>query len=340
MTVREFIHDGLGRLLLHLISMAALAAFLHLTGTAGGIVVIVLCVWVLGLVITQIVLFIKEKRQLATLDSIMKGLDKKYLFAECVEIPKCYYERKLFLLMRRSGKAMIEAVSSERASRQEYREYIESWVHEIKSPITTAELIAGSATEAIRRKLTPELASIENHVERALYYARADHAETDFLIKKASLEKMVIQALDKHRTLLIQSGIRIEMEQLDRMVYTDSKWVVFILGQLLQNAVRYRGESPYIRFHANIVQQQVQLVIYDNGIGIPTHELPRIFDRGFSGSNGRQRGGSTGMGLYISRKLATHMSVELRATSDMGHGTTITMTFPKNDMNHSYLTKV
>jgi signal transduction histidine kinase len=307
--------------------MAALAAFLLLTGTLGGIVAIILCTWVLGLVITQVVAYLIVKRRLDELDSIMNRLDQKYLFAECVELPKSYYERKLFTLMRRSGKSMIEEVSNQRESRQEYREYIESWVHEMKAPITAAGLIANSTEQEIRRKLATELANIENHVERALYYARAESAETDFFIRQTSLHEIVSGAVEKHRTLLIQSGVRVETDDLDHMVYTDGKWAIFIIGQILQNAVRYRSEEPVIQFYTKTLGEQTQLVVQDNGIGIPHHELPRIFERGFTGSNGRQRGGSTGMGLYIAHKLADHMLMELRAVSKSGEGTAITMTF-------------
>jgi signal transduction histidine kinase len=258
----------------------------------------------------------------------MDGLDQKYLFAECVDLPKSNYERKLFTLIRRSGKSMIEEVSNQRESRQEYREYIESWVHEMKAPITAAGLIANSAEPEIRRKLGLELANMENHVERALYYARAESAETDFFIRQTSLHEIVSMAVEKHRTLLMQSGVRVETDGLDHMVYTDGKWAIFIIGQLLQNTVRYRREEPLIQFYGKALGEQIQLIIKDNGIGIPLQELPRIFERGFTGSNGRQRGGSTGMGLYIAHKLADHMMMDLRAVSENGEGTAMTMTFP------------
>jgi signal transduction histidine kinase len=230
--------------------------------------------------------------------------------------------------MRRSGKAMIEEVSNQRASRQEYREYIESWVHEMKAPITAAGLIANNTEPEIRRKLATELANIENHVERALYYARAESAETDFIIRQTSLHEIVSGAVEKHRTLLLQSEVQVETDDLDRTVYTDGKWAIFIIGQLLQNAVRYRSEEPLIQFYTKALGEQTQLVVQDNGIGIPPHELPRIFERGFTGSNGRQRGGSTGMGLYIAHKLADHMLMDIQAISESGEGTAITMTFP------------
>ncbi|WP_343210168.1 sensor histidine kinase [Anaerolentibacter hominis] len=331
MTIREFISDRLGGLLLHLISMTALTVFLHFTGTAGGVITLILIVWVLGLAVTLSVSYWKGNSHLQELASIIDGLDQKYLFAECIKKPKTCYERHLFDLLRRSGKSMIEAVSDARADQQEYREYIESWVHEVKAPITAAGLICRNADPEIRRKLSHELESINGHVERALFYARAKSPEKDFIIRPCSLKDLVTTAVDSHRALLIQSGVRVELEQLDYQVYTDSKWATFMLGQFIQNSVRYQSENPVITFSAKPLGQLVQLYIQDNGIGIPEHELPRIFDRGFTGSNGRTRGGSTGMGLYICRKLAALLSIEISVSSHEGAGVLITITFPAKE---------
>ena len=122
-----------------------------------------------------------------------------------------------------------------------------------------------------------------------------------------------------------------ETEGLDCTVYTDEKWAVFILGQLLQNAARYRGEAPVITISAHPLGKQIQLTVSDNGIGIPAHELPRVFDRGFTGSNGRARGGSTGMGLYLCKKLAGFLELGLEIASEEGWGTVVTLTFPAKE---------
>lgn len=291
MTIRDFLSDRLGRLLLHMVSMAALAAFLLWTGTAGGVVAIILITWALGLAVALSAAFVKERARTGELQSIMDGLDQRHLFAECVEKPKSPYERQLYTLMRQSGRAMIETVSEARAAQREYREYIESWVHEIKAPITAAQLICRSLDAEARRRLSPELAGIDSHVERTLFYARSESAEKDFLIRQTALSDIVSQSVEKHRALLIHSGLRIEVRDVEHDVFTDEKWACFMLGQLLQNAARYKGENPVITLSARQLGRQVRLIIRDNGIGIPAHELPRIFDRGFTGSNGRARGG-------------------------------------------------
>ena len=222
---------------------------------------------------------------------------------------------------------MRGAVSDAKAAQREYREYVEQWVHEIKAPITAARLICRELDGKTRRKLMAELAQIEAHVERALFYARAENPEQDCLLRQVDLGKIAAQAIENHRSLLIQSGVRVETEGLDCTIYTDEKWAVFILGQLLQNASRYRGTEPVIPLTAKPLGKQVQLVVRDNGIGIPAHELTRVFDRGFTGSNGRSRGGSTGMGLYLCKKLASFLDLGLHIASQEGEGTAVTLTF-------------
>lgn len=328
MTVFAFISDQLRQLVIRMVCAAAAAVFLLLTGTQAGVIVLLGIVWFLAFLCVQTADFLRCRSRLQELDSIMNGLDKKYLFAECVSKGQNAYERKLLDLSRRAGRAMIAAVSDAQAAQREYREYVESWVHEIKTPITAAGLICRNMDSANRRKLSGELAQIEAHVERALFYARAESPEKDFIIRQVNLGEIVSQAIGQHRALLIQSGLRVETTDLEQTVFTDSKWTVFILGQLLQNAARYRGNDPVVMLSARKLGTQVQLVVRDNGIGIPAHELPRVFERGYTGSNGRMRGGSTGMGLYLCKKLTESLEMDLRVASESGCGTTVTLTFP------------
>ncbi len=328
MTLREFLSDRLKRITLQMICAGLAALFLFATGTQPGVLVILLIVFLLVFLTVNMSDFFQQRARLLEWKSILDGLDRKYLFTECVPQPKRLYERRLLELVRLAGRDMTGAVSDAQASQREYREYVERWVHEIKAPLTAARLICRELDGDTRRKLTAELSQIEAHVERALFYARAENPEQDCLFRQIELEKIAAQAIENHRSLLIQNGIRVEMENMNCAVYTDEKWAVFILGQLLQNAARYRGPEPVITLSAKPLGRQTQLIVHDNGIGIPAHELPRVFERGFTGSNGRIRGGSTGIGLYLCRKLAVFLELELRMDSQEGAGTTVTLTFP------------
>ena len=327
MTLREFLSDRLKRIALQVICAGLATLFLFATGTQPGVLVILLIVFLLVFLTVNMFDFFQQRARLLELKSILDGLDRKYLFTECVPQPKGLFERRLFDLTRLAGRDMTGAVSDAKASQREYREYVERWVHEIKAPLTAARLICRELDGDTRRKLTAELSQIEAHVERALFYARAENPEQDCLFRQIELEKIAVQAIENHRSLLIQNGIRVELENMNCAVYTDEKWAVFILGQLLQNAARYRGPEPAVILSAKPLGRQTQLIVHDNGIGIPAHELPRVFERGFTGSNGRIRGGSTGIGLYLCRKLAVFLELELRMDSQEGAGTTVTLTF-------------
>ena len=331
MTLGEFLSDRLFRVMLQLLCVTLAALFLWATGTQPGVLVILILALLLVFAMVQLSDFLRQRARLRELEAILEGLDQKYLFAECLPPTRSLYERRLFQLTRRAGQAMTGAVSDAQAAQAEYREYVERWVHEVKTPITAARLICRELDGDTRRKLTGELARIEEHVERALFYARAESPERDCVIRQTSLAEIVSQAVGGHRALLIQSGVRVETEGLERFVYTDGKWAVFILGQLLQNAARYRGEEPLVTISAQPLGKRVRLTVADNGMGIPAHELPRVFDRGFTGSNGRGRGGSTGMGLYLCKKLAGFLNLGLDITSEEGRGIVVALTFPAKE---------
>lgn len=333
MAFQEFIADHLGKIILQLFIMTFMSIFLLATGSQPGVVVLLLIILLLIRITVFVIDFIKCRSHLKELESIMSGLDQKYLFIECIPQPQTIYGRRLFDLIRRSYKSMISTVSDAQSAQKEYREYVESWVHEIKSPITAAELICHNIDAEPRRRLSQELAQIKAHVERALFYARAENPEQDFIIRQVNIEEIVSEAIKNYRTLLIQSGIRIETGELNHPVYTDSKWACFILGQLLQNSARYQKckLTPLIKISAELLDRHLVLTVSDNGIGIPAHELPRVYDRGFTGSNGRARGGSTGMGLYLCRKLSGLLGINLQITSAEHQGTQVMLSFPAKE---------
>ncbi len=340
MTFREFLSDRTGRIILELCILAMSVCLLSVTGTQPDILLL-LFVFLAFIRITVLLIdFFTLRSHLAQLEHIMANLPQKYLFTECAPPPKTIYERRLFALMRRSCKSMTEAVSDAEAARREYRETVESWVHEIKSPITAAKLICHGIEPEPRRRLAQELFQIEAHVERALFYARTENPEKDFIIQQYNLDDIVAEAIETYGTLLMQSNIRVETGNLHYQIYTDRKWTCFILGQLLQNAARYKNEQSAFA-HDSLIhdtsviivsaepsdKDRLKLTVSDNGIGIPAHELPRVFDRGFTGSNGRARGGSTGMGLYLCHKLSDFLGLAIQITSVEGEGTSVTLSF-------------
>ena len=206
MRLREFLADRFGSLRLQGICAAASALFLWATGTQPGVLAVSGLALLLVCSAAQLFSFFRQRARLEELEAIWEGLDQKYLFTECAPPPRTLYERRLFGLARQAGRAMIGAVSDSRAAQEEYREYVERWVHEIKAPITAAQLLCRKLEGDARRRLAYELGQIEAHVERALFYARAESPERDCILRQTGLEGIVSQAIGNHRTLLIQSG--------------------------------------------------------------------------------------------------------------------------------------
>ena len=140
-------------------------------------------------------------------------------------------------------------------------------------------------------------------MEQALFYARSENVENDYLIRQVSLKDCVHSSVVHNKRLLIQNGVALDLGNLDELVLADSKWVEFILSQLLVNAVKYRRkEGSRISIQACVLGNQVELSVEDNGIGIPESDLPRIFEKGFTGNNGRNGQRSTGIGLYLCKR--------------------------------------
>ena len=148
-----------------------------------------------------------------------------------------------------------------------------------------------------------------------------------------ALSQVVHQAIADNKYLLLQSGMRLEVEEMQDTVYSDEKWVRFILNQLIANAVKYRTEQPVLRISTHKRQDQVVLVVEDNGIGIAASDLPRIFEKGFTGQNGRMMQQSTGIGLYLCKRLCKKLGIGITVESSE-HGTAISLSFHINYLIH------
>ena len=209
----------------------------------------------------------------------------------------------------------IEASNDE--EKQDMLEYYTSWVHQIKTPISVMRLKLKNEDTAENRELLNELFRIERYVDMVLQYIRLDSGSTDLLIKEYKLDDLIKEAVRKYATQFIASKVRLVYEGTDKTVVTDKKWFLLILEQLLSNAIKYSPEGTV----SIIVTDKTEVIVKDTGIGINPEDLPRIFEKGYTGNNGRLGMNSSGLGLYLSKKAADRIEVPIEVKSKPGEGT-------------------
>lgn len=365
MGMLDYLRDKILLLVLHTGCMLLMAGFLYATGYDPEYCMLILVFWVLILAGWLGYGYYNRKRYFEKLWVMLEKMDQRYLLGELMPVSHRLEDRLYREMIRISNKSVIERIRQIEDEQKEYREYIESWVHEIKAPITSIDLICENSRDAILvhdsrqsvvRRIRLENQKIENYVDMALYYARSDEVYKDYVIRKTDLQEVSVVVLKRNKCYLIQNQIQAEVDCKDS-VYTDQKWIAFILNQLVLNSTKYQRESgAWIRIYTKVyggggiltdgtlldVEKEdvhpaggreervygVRLIVEDNGVGIKEEELGRIFEKGFTGSNGRKTERSTGMGLYLCRKLCQKLGIAVYAESKEQEGTKIVLEFP------------
>lgn len=336
MTIFEYLKDRMPALLVNLSAMLAVAVYLTAGGVDISMTILLLVGWAFLLVIFFACGYVRRNRYFKEIEAIFHQLDKPYLLGEVMGRPSRSEDKKYREIIRRSNKSVIEAIRRLEDEQKEYKEYIESWIHDVKLPITAAALVCQNQTEPdakeTARKILPELSKMENLVESALFYARSDSVYQDYLIEETDLEEVINQTIARNKSFLIANRMTIEVDCSCDRVFSDGKWLQFILSQILINAAKYKKEDcGKIRILGRDVKNGVRLSVEDEGIGIKESEISRIFDKGFTGTNGRSRARSTGIGLYLCCKLCRKLGIEISAASEEGRYTRIDLTFPRSD---------
>ena len=326
----QYLKDQLPVLMINLLGMLALALFLMANGNGLQIILFILAVWLLVLVLCLLSFYFSRKKYLNRLLDMAEQLEERYLLPEVMEAPERADDQVFYQIMKMAEKSMLERISGIQRERKEYKEYIEQWIHEVKTPITAMKLIYENNPGPFTRDLMTELENVNRFTEQALYFARSEHAEKDYSVREIRLSDVVHEAIAGNKYLLRQNHVAITVEDMDDVVYTDDKWVRFILDQLISNAVKYRTDQPVLHVCTRKENDRVLLSVEDNGIGIPPGDLPRIFEKGFTGENGRRIHSSTGIGLYLCRRLCDKLGIGISASS-RGQGTTISLSFHIND---------
>lgn len=261
--------------------------------------------------------FLMERRRLAMLERMIERLPEKWLLGELGFQPRTWTQKEYDRIMHTVSSAAIGAVERERREKEAYFDYVESWIHEMKTPLTACSLILSNDADV--GKLRRELKRADNLTEQILFYARLRSPEKSTMIRTVSASGIMNRAVKSQMELLVAAGISVSVEG-DFWVSTDDKALCFMLEQLLVNCAKYCPGC-----HVTMNASPGEICVRDNGIGIPAHEVERVCERGFTGKNGKT--GSTGMGLYIVSSLCERLSIDLKIDSKEGEYTSVRLRF-------------
>lgn len=207
-------------------------------------------------------------------------------------------------------------------------DYYTLWVHQVKTPIAASSLLIGDLKDKeAKSQLEQELFKIESYVHLVLQYLRLESFHDDLVLKQENLADLVREVVKKYALFFIQQGLSLNLHNLDHTIVTDKKWFLVILEQVLSNSLKYTKEGSI-----EIYFQEGSLYIKDTGLGIQNADLLRVFERGFSGYNGRLTQQSSGLGLYLSKKIADQLGHKIAIDSQVGQGTTVSIAFPEKKL--------
>lgn len=233
------------------------------------------------------------------------------------------FEKLALLEMDKKNRAI-----EEREKLNDLMDYYTLWAHQIKTPIAASSLLVGEIEDKkVKNQLEQELFKIESYVNIVLQYLRLESFHEDLVLKKENAEDLVKEIVKKYAIFFIQKGLSLSLHDLDRTIITDRKWFVVILEQVLSNSLKYTSQGGI-----EIYFQGDTLYIKDSGLGIQDADLLRVFERGFSGYNGRLTQQSSGLGLYLSKKIADELGHQISIASQVGKGTTVMISFSEKKM--------
>lgn len=334
MNLNDYLKGRIGILLLNIVLLMVLVIFLFSVGNTFEVIKVIITMWVLICIFLFLYDYKRKESYFNTISKVINSLDKKYLIGEIIEEPCDIVGKFYYNLMRESSKSMLEEINLSKCIQKEYKEYIEKWIHEVKTHISAIKLIEENNRTKNSSLVLHELDNIDRFVEQTLFYARSEEVDKDYLIREISLQKCINQVIIRNKQMFILNNIEVELSGVNKNVYCDSKWLEFIINQVIVNAIKYRNKNlPIIKVYTKDIRHGLKLIIEDNGIGIPQNEINRVFEKGFTGEKGRKGNNSTGIGLYLCKKLAYKLGLDISIESKVNEYTRVIIVFPRGNFS-------
>lgn len=326
--MRHYLADHLGALLIIFLEMVLSAFMLWAFRVPSSLFMAILFVEGLTALVLLLYDIIRKYSFYHDVRGKMEKLDQKYLITELIDRPSFYEGQIFYDQLYQANKSMLEHIQSYEHEVNDFKEFIEMWIHQVKTPIASLSLLLHK--EHQDQALT-QLSRIENYTSQVLYYIRSQSQTKDYLIKKVNLSDVINHVLLRNKDDLLAYRFTLQIEVGDVYVESDSKWLEFILEQIVSNAIKYRQADPLLKMSVEENEKQVVLSIEDHGIGIKESDLPLVFKNSYTGYNGHIEAKATGMGLFIVKKLCDALGHQVSIESQVGVYTRVILSFGKHD---------
>lgn len=328
MRLKNYLKDKIFSIIIYLLNIILIISILLAFKISSYLVVIIFTTLLVAGISIFLLNYLRKRNFYQNLITNLDALDKKYLVLETVTPPSFYEGKLLSKILYDIDKSMIEEVNKYKTNLEDFKDYIEMWIHEVKMPLATLILMTRNNKD-LDKKYLYQLKRLDNYLDQVLYYVRSNYLEEDFTFQEVSLDKVITAIALKNKDDLLENNIDFIVDTKGMKVTTDYKWLEFIINQIINNSIKYasKTKNSYIKLEAHQLDDKVRLSILDNGKGISKNDLPKVFNKSFTGGNGLYNTKSTGMGLYIAKKLCDKLGHEIEITSLVSEYTLVTLTF-------------
>ncbi len=333
MSLKKYLWDKFVEIFIVLTSLIIEILLLNAFKVEISLKIALILIFVVTFLLLFLIDYFKKHSFYQDLVCTLDSLDQKYLILEMIHQPNFYEGEIFYQTLYEINKSMIEKINEYRLNICDFKEYVEMWIHEVKIPISSLTLLNHNHPNEIEKSYIQQIRKLDHYIDQILYYVRSENASRDYLIQEKDLKEIIKNVALKEKDDLLENDVKLEVNVGRIKVLTDAKWLEFILSQIINNSIKYQriDVASEIKIEARVDGDKIFLSILDNGIGIPEGDIPRVFEKSFTGSNGRLRAKSTGMGLYIAKKLCEKLGHKIKIESKIGEYTKVTIIFSNND---------
>ncbi len=322
----KYLEQRIWSIIFYLSFLIVLSIFLLIVGISVSLIVLLVVTLISIYIVFLILEYYNKKKHHDEIIKIVDDLEEKYLLSEIIKKPKSLENEAYYYALKKASIAMNNKISEINSKYKDYEDYIESFVHEIKTPLSALSLYADNTNN---NEIKKELFKIDNLLEQVLFYARSENTEKDYFVKEINLEDLIHDILLNYKDYILARKNTLKIHDLGKIVYTDEKWLKFIIRQIIGNALKYMNkEENILEIYSTEEKNSITLCIKDNGIGIEKSDLPRIFEKGFTEKK-KKKEYSTGLGLYLCKKLCERLNLNIEADSVYNEYTTFKIILPK-----------